>query len=214
MHATLLMPGEEASATLYNPMDCLSPVLYDAAGHRTPLSEWCPSESTAASPSTKENVRGDRTPRRALCALSTPPLSTHGGLPTLGGLGALLLLLSKRIAGRPEPRPASNYSGFGAPATTRYRPNAIEAPAQIDRSQCDEHLYTARNHRRPPARACAISTSAQSRPSPCLPQPVTSMRTFRAARQRTRGHRGVRGCRGASAHRTRGFRAVVESDAM
>jgi hypothetical protein len=79
MHATLLMPGEAVSATLYNPPDCLSPVLYDAAGHRTPLSEWCPSESTAA-----------------LCVLSTPPLSTHGGLPTLGGLGALLLLLSKR----------------------------------------------------------------------------------------------------------------------
>jgi hypothetical protein len=116
MHATLLVPGEDVSATLYNPPDCLSPVLYDAAGHRTPLSEWCPSGSTPAPPSTEENARDDQTPSgsssdrapstpaeatasepgRALCALSTPPLSTHGGLPTLGGLGALLLLLSQR----------------------------------------------------------------------------------------------------------------------
>jgi hypothetical protein len=85
MHATLLMPGEEVSATLYNPPDCLSPVLYDAAGHRTPLAEWCPSESSAA----------------ALCALSAAPLSTYGGLPSLGGLGVLLLLLSKRRCRKP-----------------------------------------------------------------------------------------------------------------
>lgn len=117
MHATLLVPGEEASATLYNPGDCLSPVLYDAAGHRTALPEWCPSQSTAAPSSTEEIARADRTstgsssPRapltpaaanasseapRALCALSTTPLSRHGGLPTLGGLGALFLLRSKR----------------------------------------------------------------------------------------------------------------------
>jgi hypothetical protein len=116
MHATLLMPGERASAMLYNPPDCLSPVLYDAAGHRTPLSEWCPSASTAAPPSTEETAPDDQRssgsssdrppatpaaataskPGRALCALSRPPFSTHSGLPTLGGLGALVLLLSKR----------------------------------------------------------------------------------------------------------------------
>ena len=116
MHATLLMPGEEASATLYNPPDCLLPVLYDAAGHRTQLSEWCPSASTAAPPTAEENARDDQTssadssdrapstpadvtasrPARVLCALSAPPFSAHDGLSSLGGLGALLLLLSKR----------------------------------------------------------------------------------------------------------------------
>lgn len=119
MHATLLMPGEEASATLYNPPDCLSPVLYDAAGHRTLLSEWCPNTSTPAPPSTEGNAPEDHTasgsssdrapstparataskPARALCALSRPPLSTHNGLSTLVGLGALLLPLSTRRRG-------------------------------------------------------------------------------------------------------------------
>jgi hypothetical protein len=122
MHATRLMPGEEVSATLYNPPDCLSAVLYDAAGHRTPLPEWCSSEITPAppappapappaadapdaaddewtssgSPSEPPAEATESRRRRALCALSTPPMSTHDALPTLGGLGALLLLLSKR----------------------------------------------------------------------------------------------------------------------
>ena len=141
MHATLLMPGAEASAMLYNPPDCLSPVLYDAAGHRTPLSEWCPLGGTAAPPSDEENVGDDPAssgsssdrapsppaeatasrPGRALCALSRAPFSTESGLSTLGGLGAALLLFSQR-RGRLVPR-ASCLVTSGAGSTRTDNPS-------------------------------------------------------------------------------------------
>lgn len=120
MHATLLAGGSgamPATATLYSPPDCLAPVLYDVAGHRTALPEWCPGEG--ASPPTSVDEDASDAPsnppgssaspnpnpsapavaarrERSLCTLSMPPTPTSHALPTAAGLGLALLIAERR----------------------------------------------------------------------------------------------------------------------
>jgi hypothetical protein len=131
MHATLLTPDKAAaatSATLYLPPDCLSPVLYDAAGHRTALPEWCPGGTvptsshdadpepeSAPTPSSPSNpiprppndsvgtpVAVDRE-RHPLCALSMPPLRSPFVAPPAAALLGVALLLAERRRRAPGP---------------------------------------------------------------------------------------------------------------
>jgi hypothetical protein len=117
MHATLLTGGSgaAATATLYSPADCLAPMVYDGAGHRTALSEWCPSDGTSpptaveedasdtpsGPPSTSPNPNPNAPAvaarrERPLCTLSMPPNPTSRTLPTAAGLGLALLLAERR----------------------------------------------------------------------------------------------------------------------
>jgi hypothetical protein len=119
MHATVLAGGGEATpAALYSPPDCLAPVLYDVAGHRTAVPEWCPTPVASPPAEVDEDTHGDPSrppassvspnpsdsnaptvaaPRaRTLCTLSMPPTSTPRGLPTAAGLGFALLLTQTR----------------------------------------------------------------------------------------------------------------------
>jgi hypothetical protein len=118
MHATLLSGSgaPAASATLYySPPGCLAPVIYDVAGHRTALSEWCPSDGAllptgvdedategSPSPPTSSGSPNPNAPtvvasrERPSCALSTPPTSTSRALSTAAGLGLALLLAARR----------------------------------------------------------------------------------------------------------------------
>src|SRR5688572_6168013 len=76
MHATLLSEGSGATATLYMPPACLAPVIYDAAGHRTALPEWCPGD--AASPPTAGD---DEASDDAMGPPSTSALPNRGASP-------------------------------------------------------------------------------------------------------------------------------------
>jgi len=119
MHATLLAGGSgaPATATLYSPSDCLRPILYDAAGHRTALPEWCPSNadspstdvpwetsddapgppsSSTSPPSPAASPVAARRERHPLCTLSMPPSPTSRALPMAAGLGLALLLAERR----------------------------------------------------------------------------------------------------------------------
>lgn len=120
MHATLLAGGSGAAttATLYMQPTCLAPVLYDGAGHRTELPEWCPGDtappvvpwetsddandapmgppgsSTSPPPSAASPAAARR--ERPLCTLSMPPTPTSRALPTAAGIGLALLLAERR----------------------------------------------------------------------------------------------------------------------
>jgi len=118
MHATLIAGGSAATAataTLYLPAFCIAPVIYDVAGHRTALPDWCPRDATSPptsadppfplvpddgnpgqpSPSAAPAVAAR--PERSLCTLSMAPTSTSRAWPAAAGLGlALALLLAER----------------------------------------------------------------------------------------------------------------------
>jgi hypothetical protein len=125
MHATLLGGGSgaAAAATLYSPADCLAPILYDIAGHRTELPEWCPgngappptavdedasndaSDDPSGPPGSSANPNPNAPPnappvaarrQRPLCTLSMPPAPTPRVLPTAAALGLALLLAERR----------------------------------------------------------------------------------------------------------------------
>jgi MYXO-CTERM domain-containing protein len=107
MHATALAPGATPTqVTLYSTPDCLSPVLYDAAGHRTSLPERCLATRQSASPSgngdgnVDTSASGDidsaieappsRAGERAMCTLQSAPGRSPSD-PRIGVLGAALL---------------------------------------------------------------------------------------------------------------------------
>jgi hypothetical protein len=118
MHATLLAGGSGATATLYMPPACLAPVIYDAAGHRTALPEWCPGDA-ASPPTVPWETSDDDAPgppsssappnppaasppvaaqreRHPLCTLSMPPSPASRAFPAAAGLGLALLLAERR----------------------------------------------------------------------------------------------------------------------
>jgi hypothetical protein len=98
MHATLLAGGSgatAATAALYSPPDCLAPVLYDVAGHRTALPEWCPGEGASPNPNPSAPAVAARR-ERPLCTLSMPPTPTSHALATAAGLGLALLVAERR----------------------------------------------------------------------------------------------------------------------
>lgn len=116
MHATLLAGGSGATttATLYDPPSCLVPVLFDAAGHRTTLPEWCPpdamppegvDEAATDAPMSPPSSSTSPTPNvspvaarreRPLCTLSMPPSPASHALPIAAALGLALLLVERR----------------------------------------------------------------------------------------------------------------------
>jgi hypothetical protein len=117
MHATLLGGGSgaAATATLYSPPDCLAPIVYDVAGHRTALPEWCPSdgpsppravdEDASEAPSADAPPNSNPNPNapavaarreRPLCTLSMPPSPASRVLPAAAALGLALLLADRR----------------------------------------------------------------------------------------------------------------------
>jgi hypothetical protein len=117
MHATLIAGGSgatAATATLYSPPACIAPVIYDVAGQRTALPDWCPRNGISSPPPAAPSfplVPDEGTPRRpspsaapavaarperSLCTLSMPPSSTSRVLPAAAALGLALLLVERR----------------------------------------------------------------------------------------------------------------------
>jgi MYXO-CTERM domain-containing protein len=113
MHATLLAPGPApTAATLYSAPDCLSPVVHDAAGHRTALRAFClgtepiltrgPADAGSDPPGPGTdgplpiNDPGFSSDERPLCTVSSPgggraPRSVPEGVAGLAALMALAL---------------------------------------------------------------------------------------------------------------------------
>jgi hypothetical protein len=98
--AALLSPVRPpVAATLFSAPECLSPVVYDAAGHRTALRLLCPRTEPVLT--YEPFVGGSNEP---FCTLSTPGSASHASRSPRGLLGLLATasaITLRRRAARP-----------------------------------------------------------------------------------------------------------------